>query len=212
MNLDCSVVFDRNWKEYDQWYDRHPDLYNSELQAVKKSLPSQGLGLEIGVGSGRFSAPLSIPVGLDPSLNMLRAARKRNLKVVQGRGEYLPFQKEAFHFILIVITLCFVHDPLKMLKEVNETLKKGGELILAMIDKESSWGQFYEKKASRNLFYKEARFHSVPQVLEMLRRAHLEFKNAWQTLHHPPPHIPGTEQPRKGYGQGGFVVLSAVKK
>lgn len=212
MKQDSVNIFDQNWEKYDQWYERHPEIYHSELQTLEKSLPDRGLGLEIGVGTGRFATPFAVPIGLDPSLNMLQVARSRNIKVVQGRGENLPFQKETFHFISIVITICFVQDPLKLLKEVHEILQENGELILAMISKESRWGRFYAQKASRSQFYHAAHFYSVSQILEMLPKAHLEFKTAWQTLGHSPPHIHGLEPPKKGYTQGGFVVLKAVKK
>jgi hypothetical protein len=34
---------------------------------MKQALPSEGTGIEIGSGSGRFSAPLQIKFGVEPS-------------------------------------------------------------------------------------------------------------------------------------------------
>jgi len=40
----------------------------------------------------------------------------------------------------------------------------------------------------------------------------VEFKAAYQTLFHLPPNIKDIEEPRKGFGQGGFVVIKGIKK
>ncbi|MGQ9673958.1 MAG: hypothetical protein ACUVV5_12660, partial [Candidatus Aminicenantales bacterium] len=49
----------KTWKSYDEWYDKHPALYQSELAALRKVVPS-GTGLEIGVGTGRLAVPLAV--------------------------------------------------------------------------------------------------------------------------------------------------------
>lgn len=212
MSQDKVDIFDQYWEKYDQWYEYQPLIYRTELKAVKKLLPPKGVGLEIGVGTGRFAAPLSVSFGVDPSFNMLRLAKKRYIQVVQGKGENLPFKKETFNFILIVVTICFVQNPLRVFKEAHETLKEKGELVLGLIDKESSWGKYYEQKVPHSKFYQFAHFFSVPQILQMFNEAQLEFKKAWQALTSPPPHISQVEEPKEGYGAGGFAVLKAVKK
>ncbi len=53
-----SSIFDKYNKKYDAWYDRNKFAYLSELEAIKRVLPEKGYGVEIGVGSGRFAAPL----------------------------------------------------------------------------------------------------------------------------------------------------------
>ncbi len=39
--------------------------YDSELEAIVQILPKSGRALEIGVGSGRFAAPLNLELGVD---------------------------------------------------------------------------------------------------------------------------------------------------
>ena len=46
--------------------------------------------IEIGVGTGRFAAPLGIKVGVDPSMTMLTYAAKRGVLGLQGTAEALP--------------------------------------------------------------------------------------------------------------------------
>ena len=86
MNDEIIRHFETTWKEYDAWYDRHPALYRTELAALQRVVPS-GMGLEIGVGTGRFAAPLGVGFGLDPAIRMLRLAKERGLLVARGRGE-----------------------------------------------------------------------------------------------------------------------------
>ena len=69
----CNI-FDDYYKKYDEWYDRNPFAYLSELKAVQKALPEAGKGLEIGVGTGRFAAPLGISIGVDSSEKMIEIA------------------------------------------------------------------------------------------------------------------------------------------
>jgi len=94
MSKEIVRHFQRTWKSYDAWYDGHQALYQSELAALKKAVPS-GEGLEIGVGTGRFAAPLGVRFGLDPAWNMRRLAKKRKILVIQGLGESLPFKNES---------------------------------------------------------------------------------------------------------------------
>ena len=53
-------------KKYDNWYNRNRFAYISEINAIKKINP-KGLGLEIGVGTGRFASKLNFSYGIDPS-------------------------------------------------------------------------------------------------------------------------------------------------
>ncbi|GAG27255.1 unnamed protein product, partial [marine sediment metagenome] len=155
-------IFNQYYKKYDSWYDRNKFAYLSEIKAIKKVLPKKGRGLEIGVGTGRFAAPLKITIGIDPSKEMIEIARKRGVDARLGTGEKLPFRNTTFDYVAIIITICFVEDPLRVLKETRRVLKKNGKIIVGIIDKDSFLGKFYRKKKS--IFYKEANFFSVKEV------------------------------------------------
>lgn len=200
--------YQKTWKGFDEWFDEHPALYQSELAALKKAVPS-GTGLEIGVGTGRFAAPLAVRFGLDPAINMLKLAKKRKIQVVQGFGENLPFKNESFHFIQIVFVMEFVDDPLHFLREAIRTLQKNGAIILGFIDKNSKWGQYYIQNSSGIKFFHPP---SPKEILEIFKSIGLEYQETWQTLFQPPPDVKYEEEPKRGFGQGGFVVLKAIKK
>jgi hypothetical protein len=62
-----AAPFDAHWSRYEAWFRTHEAAYLSELLALRAFVPWSGLGLEIGVGSGRFAAPLlGIRVGVEP--------------------------------------------------------------------------------------------------------------------------------------------------
>lgn len=88
--------FESHTDRYERWFEQHQAAYCSEMLAVRAQMPLQGLGVEIGVGSGRFAAPFGVAIGVDPSFNMLRRARAR------GVAEALPFADDTFDFMLMV--------------------------------------------------------------------------------------------------------------
>lgn len=200
-------IFDRYYKRYDAWYDKNKFAYLSELEALRKVLPPEGKGLEIGVGTGRFARSLRIRAGVDPSKNMIKIARQRGIDAQVALGEDLPFEEESFNYVAIIITICFVKDPQRVLKETKRVLKKNGRVVIAIVDKNSFLGKFYQKKKS--LFYKEANFFSVKELTGQLRAVGFNGFSYYQTVFNFPDKITSVEKPQRGFGKGGFVVIGA---
>lgn len=99
--------FEQHIERYEEWFAKHPLVYQAELRAVKWLAPQHAAGVEIGVGTGRFAEPLGITIGLEPAKAMGAEARKKGIVVVDGVAEALPFKAEQFDFALMVTTLCF---------------------------------------------------------------------------------------------------------
>jgi len=205
-----SDIFDKYYKKYDTWYERNKFAYLSEIEAFKKALPKNGKGLEIGVGTGRFASILGIEYGIDPSKNMLQIARRRGIDAVLGVGEKLPFANSVFDYVAIIITLCFVKDPVKVLVEVKRVLKKRGTVIIGIIDKDSFLGRFYQGKKS--LFYRQAHFFGVKEVTNLLKMSGFGRISYYQTIYKFPDKMHSVEKPKKGFGKGAFVVISGEKR
>jgi ubiquinone/menaquinone biosynthesis C-methylase UbiE len=205
-----SNIFDEYYKKYDAWYDRHKFAYLSEIGALKKVVPKKREGLEIGVGTGRFALGLGIKYGVDPSENMLKIARKRGIDVRCAQGERLPFDNYTFDYIAIIITLCFVKDPVKVLIEAKRVLKKRGKVIIGIIDRDSFLGRFYQ--GEKSLFYRQAHFFGVKEVTNLLKMSGFGRITYYQTIYKFPDKMNSVEKPKKGFGKGGFVVISAKKK
>jgi ubiquinone/menaquinone biosynthesis C-methylase UbiE len=146
----------------------HAAAYQSELLAVRAVLPWDGPGLAIGVGSGRFAAPLGIRIGIDPAHAVLGYAAKRGITTVQAIAESLPFADNSFDHALCVTTICFVDNASVMLSEAYRVLKPGGELVIGFIDRNSELGQHYLAHQAENVFYRDATFFSATEVERLL--------------------------------------------
>ncbi|MGB2629860.1 MAG: class I SAM-dependent methyltransferase [Candidatus Omnitrophota bacterium] len=205
-----SNIFDKYYKKYDAWYDKNRFAYLSEVEAMRKNLPKTGKGLEIGVGTGRFAASLGIKYGIDPAKNMLKIASKRGVDVQPGSGEKLPFNNGSFDYVALIITLSFVKDPEKVLKEANRVLRKTGKIIAGIIDKNSFLGRYYKKK--KGPFYKNANLLKVEEVKDLLTKAGFVRISCNQTIFRLPGEMKSVHKTSKGFGRGGFVVVSAIKK
>jgi SAM-dependent methyltransferase len=206
-----TTVFDRLSREYDEWFDNHRYAYLSELEAIRRFIPSGGTGVEVGVGTGRFAAPLGITMGVEPSESMAVIARSRGIEVQQAKAEALPFGARTFDFALYVNVICFLDDPVRSLKESCRILKPNGRSILAMIDKRAELGRAYESQKASNSFYEDATFFSGRQVIGFLRKAGFVEIQSCQTIFANPSEMIAPDPVRDGYGQGGFVVITGLK-
>lgn len=205
------TAFNQYAEEYDKWFDLNPSVYESELLAIKRFFPRRGKGLEIGVGTGKFALPLGIKVGIEPSKAMAVIARQRGIEVHEAVAEDLPFENESFDFVLMVTVLCFLSNPQTAIEEIARVLRPGGSLIIGMIDGESFLGKIYESKKAKSLFYHDAHFYSVPEVIDMLKRTGFIHIKTCQTIFKNPHEITGPESVEDGFGKGGFAVLSSEK-
>lgn len=206
---DTATAFDQNTLEYDQWFDKHSSIYQSEILAIQQAIQKNKTGIEIGVGTGRFSEPLNIKFGIEPSENMARVAEQRGITVYRAYAENLPIDSATFDFALMVTTVCFLSDIPKAFSEVHRILKPQGEIILAVIDKNSELGRKYEMGKSTNKFYKDAHFHSTVELTELLKQSGFQNFQYWQTL--TGINDNEIEKPVTGCGQGSFVVIKANK-
>jgi len=198
----CSA-FERYSAEYDAWFDVNRAVYHSELAAVRQLLPPQGIGLEVGVGTGRFAAPLNIALGVEPSETMARLALERGVVVLAGVAEALPFADTSFDLVLMVTVLCFVDDTELALREAWRVLKPGGWLVLAFIDRLSELGQQYQRMKNGDVYYRDATFYSADEVISLLQQAGFTLDGIRQTVI--PDALPGTIL--EGSGRGAFVII-----
>ncbi len=70
-------------------------------------------------------------------------------------------------------------------------------------------GEFYQHKKS--VFYEKANFLSVQEVIDLLKDTGFDSFSYYQTIFDFPDNINVIETPKKGFDQGGFVVISALK-
>jgi SAM-dependent methyltransferase len=201
-------TFDTNAAAYDLWFDENQTIYQAELEAVKDLIPSAGTGVEIGVGTARFSAPLGIDIGIEPSPAMAVLARRRGVDVIEGVAEALPLADRTFDFALMVTVVCFLDNIAKAFQEANRILKPQGALIVGFIDRDSEIGRQYSRRKKQGRFYKEATFNSCSELETQLTLAGFADFIYRQTRF---PGQSDVQIVKSGHGKGSFTVVRAIR-
>ena len=209
-----TELFNLNVKAYEDWYEAYPEVYLSEITAIREQLlklPENIKGIEIGVGTGRFAQPLGIKEGIEPASEMAYLATKRGVEVLKGTAENIPYRDLHFDFVLFV-TICYLENIKEALKEAYRILKPKGSIIIGFIDKEQTIGKAYEEKRKQSTFYKLATFYTVKHVNRLLKEVGFKNPEYNQTLFGTLDQIGTVQQPKSGYGEGSFLVVKAEKK
>lgn len=208
--------FDTLTDKYDEWFEKYPGkvLYKNELLAVKKALKNAPKPwCEIGIGTGRFASKLGVKLGIDPSMESLKLAAKRGIKVIQAKAEALPLATSSMGTVLLIVTICFIDNPEEAFKECFRVLKPGGLLIAGLVPAQSSWGKFYTKKKSEgHPFYKVAKFYTPKQVEKLLKESGFEPEGGFSTIFESPTDPHKIQKPVNGiFSEAGFVVIRGRK-
>ncbi|MFO8165442.1 MAG: class I SAM-dependent methyltransferase [Thermodesulfobacteriota bacterium] len=203
--------FEKHETRYEEWFEKNIFAFESELQAIRYLLPKKGIGVEIGVGTGRFAVPLAIKIGVEPSKAMRKVAQERDIEVVDGVAEALPFEDCLFDFALMVTTVCFVDNITASFKEALRVIKPGGFFIIGFVDRKSPVGKFYQQIKERSVFYQIATFYSVDELIYYLKTTGFQNLTFTQTIFHRLDKITEVEPTEEGYGEGSFVVVRAKK-
>lgn len=207
-------IFNKYVDEYEEWYDKYPEVFESELAAIKEhltKLPENIRGIEVGIGTGRFAQPLGIKEGVEPSEEMGMKAVHRKIEVLKGVAENLPYGDLQFDFVLFV-TICHLENLKQAIKQAHRVLKHKGSIIIGFLDKDQSIAEKYTERRQHSTFFRTAQFYSVAQVKKILEAKgfkNLEFN---QTLFGDMDEIKEIQLPKPGYGEGSFVVVKAIKK
>ncbi len=204
--------FDQHAEQYEQWFDDNIHVYKSEINAVRKLIPAEGRGIEVGIGSGKFAIPLNIKEGIDPSLEMRNKARAKGLNVINGIAEQLPYNNESIDYILMVTTICFLDDPHKSFSEAKRVLKNNGYLIIGFVDKTSPLGRKYAVNKAKSVFYKDTVFYSTRDIYALYEQNGFIIDQTVQTVFGPLSQVNMVQQPKQGHEQGSFVVVRGIKR
>jgi ubiquinone/menaquinone biosynthesis C-methylase UbiE len=128
-----AIDYDDLAAEYARHRRVHPGVL-ADLVERGRLTPESSV-LEVGCGTGNYLLSLHERigcrcVGVDPSAQMLAAARERAsaIALVQGQGEALDFPGDTFDLVYSVDVIHHVTDRLAYFREAARVLKPGGRL------------------------------------------------------------------------------------
>jgi len=146
--------------------------------------------LDIGCGDGVFLAacyqlPL-VRVGLDQSLDALRAARQyKGLELIQSNVDALPFADESFAIITTFHVLEHIPAPHRSLQECRRLLQPEGRLVIQVPNVASLQGRLLGRRwagldVPRHLAnYSSANLHSLLERngFRVIRESHFSLRD-----------------------------------
>ncbi len=141
-----------------------------------------GLGLEVGVGSGRVSLPLVKEtklrvVGLDLSREMLRLIKRKichfqaRVDLILGDAENLPFRNESFNLLLCISTLHYFDSPHESLMEFSRVLKTSGVFIYGDVTMQEMDTEEFMNRLEKMLSPPHGKYYK-PSEMEKLLEEH----------------------------------------
>lgn len=162
---DAAALTSEEWEPaaYGAWFESPLGrrVWADEERALMAVLEPEATWsvLDAGCGEGRFARHLAITVrhvtGADTSEAMLHAARlastaDRPVDLVAGDVGRLPFAASSFDAVTAVTVLCFVPNPLVMLRELARVVRPGGRVVIGELGRWSTWAALRRVRARRH--------------------------------------------------------------
>ncbi|MGI9234262.1 MAG: class I SAM-dependent methyltransferase [Woeseiaceae bacterium] len=140
MNCSSKPLRDSPERSYAAKLERFAAFASPELRQIFADLPlpSSGVALDLGCGTGQATASLAeqlgsevAVIGLDLSLPHLQAARRQHTPLVQCDAERLCCRKAAFDFIWSCNTINHLTDNVAGLRSLHRYLRDNGRMAFA---------------------------------------------------------------------------------
>jgi thiazole biosynthesis enzyme len=219
-------AFDTSAEDFDVWFSKNQAIFESELLAQRYFIADPEGSLSIGCGTGIFDEQLGITLGVEPSDDMAKIARKRGMKIKVGTAEDIPYQDGTVKRVLLGTILSYVRDRKKAVTETYRILQPGGHVVVSFLAREGSYAMLYDLGSLRGeydpetapkdpyplKFVKGTHWCSVSEVTNLLQEAGFVDLKYVQTLtHHPKYSNDEIEQPQEGYDKGDYIVVQGRK-
>ncbi len=211
-------AFDRAAFSYDAWYETEKgrQVLSAERRLVNGFLPSIGVGLEIGAGTGVFAEALSnlrrSVVCLDLSREMLARAADRGLPCIIGSADTMPLRGGSLSFAYMVTVIEFLGDPVASLKEASRITGRDAPIVALFINRESDWGELYTAMAEKgDPIFSHAHLYTLDEVEEITRRTGLKRNGALGTLTESPTSSEAGDETIAPGRETGVIAVKLTK-
>ena len=144
------LIDDVTAEKFATYMEKYPELYQNLAKIVRQNTPHQldrPVVVDLGVGPGPLSLEIQrvMPevsiMGLDPSIKMLKLARKRAFKadfkrfgVILSVAENIPLKSDSVDVLMSRFSLLYWKHPKDGFSEIFRVLKPGGKLILEALN------------------------------------------------------------------------------
>jgi ubiquinone/menaquinone biosynthesis C-methylase UbiE len=178
----------------------------------------------------RDSYDIDIRYGVEPAAGMAEIAMKRGMEVKMGSAEWLPIDDLSFDTVLFNGTPSYVSDLGQAFSEGFRVLRPGGQVVVADVPAESSYGTLYRLAAMVGTwedaslkaiapavpypmeFAAAANWRTTQEKLDLLQEVGFEILETSQTLTvHPKFSDDAAESPIPGHDRGDYVAIKARK-
>ena len=228
--------FDEHAAEYDSWFLQNRNVLQSEVELLAGVLSNPGRTLSVGCGSGLFemilreSHDIDIHFGVEPAEGMAKIALKRGMEVKIGSAEKLPFDDDSFDTVLFNGTPSYIGNLKAAFEEASRVLHEGGQVIVADVPAESSYGTLYRLAAMVGSwdddslkvlapavpypmeFAAAANWRTTQEKIDLLEEVGFSVVGTSQTLtRHPKFSNEVSESPVPGHDRGDYVAVRARK-
>lgn len=138
-----------------------------------------GVGLEIGVGSGRVYLPLIKEtklrfVGIELSKEMLKLAERKvtsyreKSNLLLADAEHMPFQDNTFNMVISTSTLHYLTSPKCALEETSRVLKRKGVFIYGDVGMHEMDKTGFMDKLEKTISPAHGRYHKPSEIHRLI--------------------------------------------
>jgi demethylmenaquinone methyltransferase/2-methoxy-6-polyprenyl-1,4-benzoquinol methylase len=129
-----AYIYDRRYKEIQR------EKYKTILANIARVDRILDLGCGTGMLLGQLKERARLVVGVDISVEMLRAAKRRapGALLVLADADSLPFSEGSFDAVISVTLLQNMPDPAKTVCEIARVLRSNGKAIITSLKRKHS--------------------------------------------------------------------------
>ncbi|MGQ9668491.1 MAG: class I SAM-dependent methyltransferase, partial [Anaerolineae bacterium] len=159
---------DKHW-----WFATRTRALYSVLDPVLPPLREGRRVLDVGCGAGNMFHHLARygeVEGIDNNPKPLAVARARGYRVVEGRGESMPFEDNRFDLVAALDVVEHVPDDLAMLRECCRVCKPGGFFVTTVPAFQWLWSHNDEINQHQRRYSKRQLSERLEQAGFVIRR------------------------------------------